>query len=308
MPEFGPLSDNCQLMEYYTPPFATQALSRIALGAMSFHDETTGQAVIHAALDQGINCFDTADLYDKGENERILGKVLAHRRKEVFLATKVGNRWRVDGSGWDWVPRRAYMLQAIEDSLRRLGTDYIDLYQLHGGTIDDPWDEIIGTFEELKVAGKILAYGVSSIRPNVIRNWTANSQGSTCMTQYSLLDRRPEEATLQSLQDAGQYALVRGALAKGLLAGKPSRDYLGYSADTVTAQYQALVAEVGVHAAGLAIAYVFRQPAVGSVVLGASSAEQINGAVQAWQKIRANQVNWPALMAIAPAKVYELHR
>ncbi len=295
-------------MEYYTPHFTAHALSRLALGTMSFHDESTGKAVIHAALDQGINYFDTADLYDRGENERILGKVLATHRKEIFLATKVGNRWRADGSGWDWVPRRSYILTAVEDSLRRLETDYIDLYQLHGGTIDDPWDEIISTFEELKAVGKILAYGISSIRPNVVRNWTAKSQASTCMTQYSLLDRRPEEFILQNLHDAGQYAMVRGALAKGLLAGKSARDYLGHSAETVAAQHRALVEEVGEDAIGLASTFALRHPAVGSVVLGASSAEQIKTAVQAWQKIRANQFNWPALTAAAPPKVYELHR
>ena len=295
-------------MQFYRPSFSQYPVSRLALGTMSFHDQATGEAVIQAALDAGINFFDTADLYDRGENERILGKALRSRRQEVIIATKVGNRWRPDGSGWDWMARKAYIMTAVEESLRRLGTDYIDLYQLHGGTIEDPWDEVIDAFEQLKAQGKILAYGISSIRPNVIRNWTAKSNGSTCMTQYSLLDRRPEEFTLAHLHEAGHYVLVRGALAKGLLAGKKSKGYLGHDAETVAAQYQALYANVGEDAAGLAIAYTLQHPAVGSVVLGASSPAQIKSATEAWGKIRAGQYDWPTLTAAAAAKVYEVHR
>lgn len=295
-------------MQYYSSSFFQLPVSRLALGCMSLHEHATGQATINAALDGGINFFDTADLYDKGLNEKIVGEALNNRRQEVVIATKVGNRWRGDGSGWDWVPRKDYIISAVEDSLRRLQTDYIDLYQLHGGTIEDPWDEVIEAFEMLRSQGKILAYGVSSIRPNVVRNWTDIGNGATCMSQYSLLDRRPEEFILPHLQASGQHLLVRGALAKGLLAGKPARTYLGHEEAEVIALQKALFSTAGKDQTGLAIAYALQHPAVGSVVLGASSAAQIRESVQAWERISTSSVDWKSLAALAPARYYEKHR
>jgi aryl-alcohol dehydrogenase-like predicted oxidoreductase len=90
--------------------------------------------------------------------------------KKVIIATKVGNQWRADGSGWDWNPNKDYIISAVEQSLKRLQTDYIDLYQLHGGTMEDPIDETIEAFEQLQKQGKIRYYGISSIRPTVIEN------------------------------------------------------------------------------------------------------------------------------------------
>src|ERR1035437_7075729 len=84
-------------------------------------------------FDNGINYFDTADLYDKGLNEINIGNALKAKRDQIIIATKVGNQWRSDGTGWDWNPRKDYILKAVEQSLQRLQTNYIDLYQLHGG-------------------------------------------------------------------------------------------------------------------------------------------------------------------------------
>lgn len=295
-------------MNYYTPPFSDFPLSRIALGCMSFHDLAAGRAIIGAALDLGINFFDTADLYDKGENERIVGRALQGLRQKVFIATKVGNRWKEDGSGWDWVPRRDYILQAVDQSLLRLQTDYIDLYQLHGGTIDDPLEEVINTFEELKKVGKIRAYGISSIRPNVVRKWTEISEGSTCMSQYSLLDRRPEEFILDRLAEAGQYALVRGALAKGLLAGKPARSYLEHDERAVKGVQQLLQDAAWGQPVGLALDFALRHRAIGSVVLGASKASQLQEAISAWENLQREHQNWPEMLAHVPTHMYQQHR
>ena len=150
-------------MEYRPLGRSGMKVSAISLGCMSIKAarEQEGIALIHRALDVGINLLDTADLYEKGMNEELVGKALAGRRDSAILATKVGNRMRADGSGWDWVPRKEYILDAVEESLRRLRTDRIDLYQLHGGTIDDPIDETIDAFETLKAQGKILHYGIS---------------------------------------------------------------------------------------------------------------------------------------------------
>lgn len=284
-------------------------ISRLALGGMSFHSLAEGRPVLHAALDAGITFFDTADLYDHGLNEQIVGQLLSKQRQEVVIATKVGNRWRADGSGWDWVPRKDYILKAVEKSLQRLKTDYIDLYQLHGGTIEDPLEEVVEAFEQLQQQGKIRAYGISSIRPNTVRKWTEVSQAASCMSQYSILDRRPEEFLLDHLHAAGQGVLVRGALAKGLLAGKPEKKYLDHSASqvaTVQANLRQLVAEEELP--GLALQYCLQHPAVASVVVGASSAAQIEQSVAAWQRVKELDIDYEMIANSVPVYHYQAHR
>jgi len=277
---------------------------------MSFHTLAQGRPIMHAALDQGIRCFDTADLYDHGENERILGQVLAGKRQEVFISTKVGNRWRPDGSGWDWVPRKDYILDAVPQSLKRLQTDYLDLLLLHGGTIEDPLEEVVEAFELLRERGFVRAYGISSIRPNTIRRWTALAPQSVgCMTQYSLLDRRPEEATLDHLHAAGQGVMVRGALAKGLLLDKAPQDYLSHKASEVGDLRQAFHNLVGpAYAAGAAIRYTLAHPAVRTVALGASSVDQLNANLHSFHSIEWTPALRQELAALFPAAQYTAHR
>src|ERR1019366_7189527 len=166
----------------------------------------------------------------KGQNEKALGKAVRHKRKEVVIASKVGNQIRIDGSGMDWNPRKEYIISSVEESLKRLQTDYIDLYQLHGGTIEDPIDETIGAFETLQQQGKIRFYGISSIRPNVIREYVKRSNIISVMMQYSLLDRRPEETCFGLLEKKHIGVLARGGVAKGLLIDKPAENYLNYNA------------------------------------------------------------------------------
>lgn len=126
-------------------------ISEISLGGMSLStDKEQAATIVDMALDAGINYMDTADLYDLGANEEIIGAALGKRRQEIILATKVGNRWTEGVEGWQWDASPSYIKQAIHASLKRLGTDYIDVYQLHGGTIEDDWDGIIDTFEGLK--------------------------------------------------------------------------------------------------------------------------------------------------------------
>ncbi|MDQ3842542.1 MAG: aldo/keto reductase, partial [Bacteroidota bacterium] len=219
-------------MEYRQLGTSNLQISKIAFGCMSLHqDEGAYQKIIDQAIASGINFFDTADLYDKGRNEEYLGQALKVKRKEVLIATKVGNQWRPDGSGWDWNPRKEYILTAVEKSLKRLQTDYIDLYQLHGGTIQDNIDETIGAFEQLVQQGKIRYYGISSIRPNVIREYVKRSHIVSVMMQYSLLDRRPEEEAFPLLQQHTIGVLARGSVAQGLLINKPPKPYLNYNTE-----------------------------------------------------------------------------
>ena len=169
-------------------------VSELGLGCMSLPDDLQeSKRIIDAALDAGVNFFDTADLYDGGKNEELVGYALKNRREDIILATKVGNRLNPDGNGWSWDPTKRHIVSAVKDSLRRLGTDYIDLYQLHGGTMEDDAEETIEAFESLKKEGLIRHYGISSIRPTVIKRFLDGSSAVSVMMQYSLLDRRPEE-------------------------------------------------------------------------------------------------------------------
>lgn len=286
-------------------------ISRIGFGCMSLGtDQSMNERLLHRALDLGINFFDTADLYEKGQNERMVGRALKGRRQQVILATKAGNQWRSDGSGWDWNPRKAYILSAAEASLKRLGTDYIDLYQLHGGTLQDPLDETISAFEQLKREGKIRHYGISSIRPNVVREWVARSGFTSVMLQYSLLDRRPEESLLPLLQDHGIGVLARGGLAQGLLAGKPSKPYLGREAAAVQLAAGAVqqLSVAGRSPGQTALQFVLHHPAVTAAVTGIRTLSQLEEAVNALQLPALTQKELETLQAAAPPTNYEEHR
>ena len=272
--------------------------------------QSTAASIIDAALDGGINYFDTADLYEQGANEELIGRLLKPHRNQVFIATKVGNQWREDGSGWDWNPRKEYILQAVEASLKRLNTDRIDLYQLHGGTIEDPIDETIEAFEQLKAAGKIRYYGISSIRPNVIRQYVKKSRISSVMMQYSLLDRRPEESCLPLLATNKITVLARGTLASGMLINKTGKDYLGHTATEVNSirlQLAEIAKRYEVEPETVAILYALSKPAIGAAVIGIRTMEQLQQALKAINQ----QVPLAALEeveAIAPAKTYADHR
>jgi aryl-alcohol dehydrogenase-like predicted oxidoreductase len=250
-------------------------LSEIALGCMSLRPEKANlKSVIEAAISGGINFLDTADLYDQGWNEKAVGETVKSVRSRLILASKVGNEWRADGSGWDWNPRKSYILKAVEKSLSRLQTDYIDLYQLHGGTIEDPWDETLEAFELLKEQGKIRAFGISSIRPNVIREVVSKSKPATIMMQYSPLDRRPEENAFPVLGNTSSKVLVRGTFVKGLLIDKAAKPFLNFEAKQVN-DFQAFANAQDFSPEAILIRFGLAQSVVASLVIGASSVAQI---------------------------------
>ncbi|MEO1625284.1 MAG: aldo/keto reductase, partial [Bacteroidota bacterium] len=286
-------------------------VSAISYGCMSLPpDQSLSSQLLHRACDLGINFFDTADLYQKGFNEQMLGHAFKDRRQQLLIATKVGNQWRSDGSGWDWNPTKAYILQAVEQSLRRLQTDYIDLYQLHGGTIDDPMDESIEAFEQLKAKGYIRAYGISSIRPNVIRAYAAKSQLSSVMMQYSLLDRRPEESCLALLEEKNIGVIVRGGIAKGLLGHKAAKEYLSHTAEEV-GRIQKRLGQLSVEErspAQTALRFALAQSAVSTVATGASRVEQLEENAATLSSPELTKEEWQALRELSPAHVYQKHR
>lgn len=298
-------------MNYRVLGKSTLKISEISFGGMSLTGTPVDDTrLLLEALDRGINFFDTADLYGKGANEELLGKAFQGKRAQVIIASKAGNQWRKDGSGWDWNPRKEYILSCVEGSLRRLQTDYIDLYQLHGGTIDDPIDETISAFELLKQQGKIRYYGISSIRPNVIREYISRSNIVSVMMQYSLLDRRPEESCLPLLQEHGIGVLVRGGVAGGLLVDKPAVPYLNYSEKEVRYAAEALrkIAGPAGHPARTALQYVLQHPAVTSAVVGIRTMPQLEDALATAQMPPLSEMDRRYLAESLPANTYELHR
>src|SRR5690606_35818860 len=182
-----------------------------------------------------------------------------------------------------WNPRKSYILQAVEQSLKRLNTDYIDLYQLHGGTLTDNFDEIVETFELLVQHGKIRYYGISSIRPNVFRKYLQQSAIVSNMMQYSILDTRPEEFFGEFVDDEVGI-IARGSMAQGLLLDKvPTKNYLDHTVPDIQ-QAKSLVDDVGkklgVSAQAIVLKYCLDNPAISSVLSGIRTMQQLEQLLQ----------------------------
>ena len=295
-------------MEYKFLGNSDLEISRIAFGGMSLDLTTDNSRLIHQAVDHGINLFDTADLYDKGENELVLGKALKGARQKIHIATKVGNQWRTDGSGWDWNPSKSYIIEAVENSLKRLQTDYIDLYQLHGGTIGDPFDETLEAFELLQSQGKILDYGISSIRPNVIDRWLKKSKLSSIMMQYSLLDKRPEESCLKSAQDSNVGILSRGVLARGLLVDKGAKPYLNWGTSEIhKLQHTLIQRNQNRPPTHTALRYVLSHTAITSAVVGIRTPDQLKDVASVFDSEPLSNDEYTKLQQIIEPNTYQDH-
>ncbi len=273
-------------------------------------NKSDNEKLLRTAAEAGINYFDTADLYDKGANEELVGKALSSIRDQVVIATKVGNEWLPDGSSWQWNASKTYILEAVNNSLKRLNTDYIDVYQLHGGTMEDQHDEIIEAFERLQEQGKIRHYGISSIRPNVIDSFCEKSNMVSDMLQYSLLDRRPEEQVLELLKENKIGVMVRGALAKGLLAGKPPKEYLQHDTESISHLQQTIksLEEEGVSASHVALKYVLNNEAVTSAVVGIRTIDQLEDVIRTQESRRLTSEELQKLKESITAHTYSQHR
>ncbi|MFC7371164.1 aldo/keto reductase [Fictibacillus iocasae] len=294
---------------------STLQASVIGLGCMSLkpENEKKNEAIIEKAIELGVNYFDTADLYDFGANEEVVGRALKRRRGDIILATKGGNRWNDDKSTWRWDPSKVYIKEAVKASLMRLGTDYIDLYQLHGGTAEDQMDETIQAFNELVQEGVIRYYGISSIRPNVIRYYAEHSGIVCVMMQYSLLDRRPEE--LFPLLSAKKISVIsRGSVAKGMLSEKlwdmdDEKTFLGYRAGYVKECMKGALKEIGPAKLNeLALRFVLNEKTVACAAAGASSIEQLEQNASAGSMQLLKEETLAVLTALFPAQKYDEHR
>lgn len=287
-------------------------VSELGLGCMSLPtDLQEAQQIIDTALDAGIQFFDTADLYHGGLNEEIVGAAIKEKRQQIVLATKVGNRIHPDGTGWSWDPSKKHIMNAVKESLRRLQTDYIDLYQLHGGTMEDNFNETIDAFEALKQEGVIREYGISSIRPTVIHRFLQHSQGISVMMQYNLLDRKPEE-WFPMIAKGQASVITRGTLAKGLLTTEghirvqEMEQYSAYDSP----QLQEMIKELQHHVPDLhaaAIAFTLQSDTVASALVGARTQQQLEASINAYDAPPASAaIDW--MTTNLPVHRYEAHR
>lgn len=294
---------------------STISVPHLTLGTMSFPlDKQSVVTLLSRALDQGIIHIDTADLYDFGQNEALLGQFIKHHRDQIVLTTKVGNHFNPKTKDWFWDPSSPYIKTAVKNSLQRLQTDYIDLYLLHGGTIKDPIDESIEAFEQLKKSGTIRAYGISSIRPNVINAYMNKSNIDAVMMQYSMLDRRPEE-WLDVLHEQQISVLARGPLAKGMLSShalssivkKGENGYLDYNYNELRQTIEQLLS-LDEPLEKLAFQYVLKHPAVVSAVFGASNETQLLTNGQYVNLAPMNDELYQTIQQITKKSFYTMHR
>ena len=216
-------------MEFVDIPGTSMRVSRIALGTWAIggwmwggSNESDAISTIHAALDRGINLIDTAPVYGFGRSEEIVGKALAvgGRRKRAFIATKVGLDWK-DGKPFRNASK-ARIIKEAEDSLRRLQTDVIDLYQVHWPDPHTPLAEVAEAMGELHRAGKVRAIGVSNFSPAQMEEFRKVAPLHTAQPPYNLFERAIEQDVLPYCRDRDIAVLAYGSLCRGLLSGSMS--------------------------------------------------------------------------------------
>ena len=289
-------------------------VSPLCLGAMMFgsignrdHDDCV--RIIHRALDAGINFIDTADAYSRGESETIVGKAIRGRRDSLIIATKfyspMGDDPNMRGASRRWIVR------AVEDSLRRLGTDYIDLYQIHRYDVDTDIEEVLFTLTELVRQGKIRQFGSSAFPPDRIveSHWAAQRLGTLrfrCeQPPYSIFVRDIERFVLPACQRYGMGVITWSPLDGGFLSGKyrkpedlagenriaffqqrirghfdPHEAWIRRKLELV-GELTKLADEIGVTLAQLAVAFVIQHPAVTSAIIGPRTMQHLEGLLPA---------------------------
>jgi aryl-alcohol dehydrogenase-like predicted oxidoreductase len=202
-------------------------VSAIGLGCMGMSwvygkgDDDESTRVIHYALDHGVNFLDTADIYGPLKNELLVGRAIKDRRDKVILATKFGNEIDDQGNRTGKVNGKpAYLRKRIEDSLKRLGTDYIDLYYQHRVDPDTPIEETIQAMAELVKEGKVRYIGMSEAAPDTLRRAAKVHKITALQTEYSLWTRDPEDEILQTVRELGIGFVPYSPLGRGFLTGQ----------------------------------------------------------------------------------------
>jgi aryl-alcohol dehydrogenase-like predicted oxidoreductase len=323
-------------MEYRTLGSTGVSVSTHCLGAMMFGawgntDVEDCVRIIHAALDGGINFVDTADVYSSGESEEIVGRALKGRRDDVVLASKVhgemGEGLNQQGNSRLWIMRE------VEDSLRRLGTDHIDLYQIHRPEPQTDIEETLGALTDLQRQGKIRYFG-SSTFPGwqmVEAQWAAERRGlarfRTEQPPYSIFVRQIEQDVLPVAQRYGMGVLVWSPLCRGWLTGRYRRDGFDESpqaratrgqerGESIAAQFDRsrpenqrkldmveslakIAADAGISMTHMAIAFTLAHPGVTSAIIGPRTMEQLEDAL-AGADVRLDEATLDAIDEVVP--------
>ena len=261
-------------------------------------DDRESLDMIDAALDLGINFFDTADVYGGGHSEVVLGKAMKGRRDQFVVATKIG--WRgFDGdkgaSAYDTVDK---LIEGVESNLERLQTDYVDVIQSHIDFRDPTMEIFVEGFQKLQEQGKVRAYGVSTSNFEYLQAFNVDNKASTLQIDYSILNRTPEKNIFPYTMEKDIGVLVRGPLAMGILTGKFSKD-TDFSEDDFRRrwvenedEYQTFLKDLekvekleeltdGRSLAQLAIQFVIQHPAVTLAIPGAKRISQLKENVKA---------------------------
>ncbi|MES2205914.1 MAG: aldo/keto reductase [Pseudomonadota bacterium] len=285
-------------------------VSRLALGTMTFGlqtDEKTSHAILDKATEAGINFLDTANVYPlggaldtKGRTEEILGRWLKGKREQFVIATKAVGK--VGPNPWDQGASRKHLLEAVEASLRRLGTDYIDVYQLHSDDTSTPLDETLEALDSIVRSGKARYIGVSNFLAYRLARALGRSDVRKLMRivsvqpRYNLLFREVERELLPLAQEEGLAVIPYNPLAGGLLTGKHAfgklpegtRFTLGSAGERYQERYwrerefetvaalKAASDEAGVSLTTAALAWVLANPVITSALIGASNPHQLN--------------------------------
>jgi aryl-alcohol dehydrogenase-like predicted oxidoreductase len=284
-------------------------VSAIGVGCNNFGGRTdfaATRAVVHRALDLGVTLFDTADVYgNKGKSEEFLGEILQNRRKDVVIATKFGMPMSDNARPRD--ASRAYVMRAVEASLKRLRTDWIDLYQVHRPDPKTPVEETMRALDDLVQQGKVRAIGCSNFSAAELDNAQDAAQCEkvasfvTVQDEYSLLARDIERGLIPAMAKRHLSLLPYFPLASGLLTGKYRRDadapkgarlsYSAHHADVLNeknwarlGQLNAVAKRSGHSLLELAFGWLLAKPIIGSVIAGATKPEQIEQNVAAAAK------------------------
>jgi aryl-alcohol dehydrogenase-like predicted oxidoreductase len=270
------------------------ALGAMNFGAMANADHDDAIRIIHRALDGGVNLIDTADVYSLGESEEIVGKALQGRRDDVVLATKFSNPMG-DGPNRRGGSRR-WIMKSVEDSLRRLQTDYIDLYQYHRPDVETDIEETLSALSDLVHSGKVRAIGTSKqpAADIVEAQWIAERRGFERIRceqpNYSILNRGIERDVLPVTQRYGMGTIVWSPLAQGMLTGRVRKGkqseltrsgaYFAHLQDErrldIVEELLPLADEAGMSLTHLAVAFVIAHPGVTAALLGPRTIEQLD--------------------------------